>query len=91
MVLGYFSFTFVFRSNLARQYRTKNEELEMKRHETLRISQDYEARMKQKEVCLNSVSPKFQAHQNLVLFLNYIVRMWSYDYLVYIYIYIYIH
>ena len=41
-----------FRSDLARQYKAKMSEMELKRSEVARMSQDYESKMKTKEVII---------------------------------------
>ena len=44
-----------FRSDLARSYRAKLSEMELKQTEVMRISQDFENKMRQKEVRIISI------------------------------------
>lgn len=48
----YIVFGWSLRSDLSRQYKAKMSELDLKRTEVMRLSTDYEVKMKKKEVCL---------------------------------------
>ena len=47
---GFYFWFFFFRNQLARQYRTKLSELELKRSELNNLSEDFEAKLRRKEV-----------------------------------------
>jgi len=61
----------IFRSDLARSYKSKMSEMELKQVELMRLSQDFETKMRQKEVNVKHKLPcsvfikKFNFLENL--------------------------